>query len=102
LYDTRRITLAQLRLIEQRLNANPNCFAFVPQTISFPINNESDGLFNSGTQRIPLDPNNSFHVVNLPVLGVNHREFFNHSNMTTVFTQIFSGLTPADIFFITN
>jgi hypothetical protein len=102
LYEGRQITLAQLRLIQRRLTADPNCFAIVPTPISFPINNQSDGLFNAGTQRIPTDPNSNTHVVNLPVLSVNHREFFNHSNMTTVFTQIFAGTSSADRFFITN
>jgi hypothetical protein len=102
LYENRQITLSQLRLIQQRLNADPNCFNIVQTPISFPINNESDGLFNAGTQRIPTDPNSTTHVVNLSVLGVNHREFFNHQNMTTRFTQIFGGTSGADRFFITN
>jgi hypothetical protein len=100
LYDTRRITLGQLRLIEQRLNADPNCFANLPQTVWFPINNQSDGLFNAGTQRIPTDPNNPSHVVNLPVEGVNHREFFNHPAMSQAFTAIFAGQRGVNQFFL--
>jgi hypothetical protein len=65
----------------------------VVSTVSFPINNESDGLFNAGTQRIPTDPFDQSHVVNLRVDGVNHREFYNHRNMTQLFNDIFSGRT---------
>jgi hypothetical protein len=102
LYENRQITLAQLRLFQQRLNADPNCFTIMPQSVSFPINNQSDGLFNAGTQRIPLDPNSGTHVVNRQVNGVNHREFFNHPSMTQEFTTIFAGNSGADPFFITN
>jgi hypothetical protein len=102
LYDRRRMTAAQLRLIETRLYADPNCFTMMQVPIQFPINYQSDGLFNAGTARIPTDPNDERHVINLPVDGANHQELLNHRNMTIRFREIFSGQTRANSFFITQ
>ena len=101
-YENRRISQAQARLIEQRLLADPNCFETISTVVSLPINYESDGMFNAGTQRIPLDPDDNTHVVNREVRGVNHREFFNHPSMTQEFRTIFAGNSGANPFFITN
>jgi hypothetical protein len=70
--------------------------------ILFPINNQSDGLFNAGAARIPEDPNRVDHVVNLEVKKANHQELLNHRNMTQMLKDIFHGNTPANPFFITN
>jgi hypothetical protein len=101
LYDRRRITAAQLRLIETRLYADPNCFTTAQTSIQYAINNQSDGLFNAGVTRIPEDPNDRQHVVNLPVERANHQELVNHRNMTIRFKEIFSGQTGAHPFFRT-
>jgi hypothetical protein len=102
LYEQRQMTQQQWSLIHQMIYSDPTCFETVVSTVTFPINNQSDGLFNAGTQRIPTDPFNSRHVVNEQVDGVNHREFYNHTNMTAKFREIFRGETLADPFFITN
>ena len=77
--------LSQIRALRQ----SPTCYENVLRDVSYPINNESDGLFNAGTQRIPEDPDDRLKVINLPVSGVNHAEFFNHPNMTKRFRNIF-------------
>jgi hypothetical protein len=101
LWESRRISAAQMRLMRANLQANPNCWATMPVEINFPINNESDGLFNAGTARIPTDPNDARHVVNERVEGANHQELLNHFRMTRKFSDIFAGRTNADRFFIT-
>jgi hypothetical protein len=101
-WESRRISVAQMRLMKANLYADPNCFRIMPSEISFPINLESDGLFNAGAARIPTDPNSADHVVNLRVDGANHQELLNHFNMTARFREIFSGSTPANRFFITR
>jgi pimeloyl-ACP methyl ester carboxylesterase len=99
LYEQRQMSQQQWSLIHQMIYSDPTCFETVVSTVSFPINNESDGLFNAGTQRIPTDPFDPSHVINLQVDGVNHREFYNHSSMTQRFQQIFRGETEANRFF---
>jgi pimeloyl-ACP methyl ester carboxylesterase len=101
-WESRRISVGQMRLIRERLLADPNCFTMMQIPIQFPINNQSDGLFNAGTARIPTDPNDERHVINLPVDGANHQELLNHRNMTIRFREIFSGQTRANSFFITQ
>ncbi|MDZ7880438.1 MAG: hypothetical protein U5L45_22365 [Saprospiraceae bacterium] len=96
------ISAAQMRLIRQTIISNPTCFENAVVDVLMPINNESDGLFNAGTQRIPNDPFDERHVVNERVDGVNHREFYNHFNMTAKFREIFNGNTLANPFFITQ
>jgi pimeloyl-ACP methyl ester carboxylesterase len=102
LWESRQITGAQMRLMRANLFASPNCFTVMPVQINFPINNQSDGLFNAGTAQIPRDPNSVDHVDNQPVEGANHQELLNHFNMTAKFRAIFAGNTAANRFFITQ
>jgi pimeloyl-ACP methyl ester carboxylesterase len=99
LYEQQQLSWQQMALVRQTIMSNPSCFENVPYEVSLPINNQSDGFFNAGTQRIINDPLDQSHVVNIPAEKVNHREFYNHPKMTQIFQDIFRGDTPANDFF---
>ena len=80
---------AQIRSIEN----DPAAYQQVLTDVQLPINYQSDGLFNAGSQRLPYDASNP-NVVNVKVEGVNHAEFYNHPNVTNFFYNTFTpGLT---------
>ena len=95
---------------------NPSCYSNITTTVYYPINYESDGLFNAGTQRLPEDPSdfeyvfdksgnyifiqkNNSHVVNLKADKVNHAEFLNHPEIRKKLIQIFQGQNNVNNFF---
>ena len=77
---------AQIRSIEN----DPAAYQQVLTDVQLPINYQSDGLFNAGSQRLPYDASNP-NVVNVKVEGVNHAEFYNHPNVTNFFYNTFTG-----------
>ncbi|MCX8481898.1 MAG: hypothetical protein ORN58_08270, partial [Sediminibacterium sp.] len=69
---------------------DPYSYQEVLTDVRLPINYQSDGLFNAGSQRLPYDASN-LNVVNVKVEGVNHAEFYNHPNVTNFFYNTFRG-----------
>ncbi|MCX8481597.1 MAG: hypothetical protein ORN58_06740, partial [Sediminibacterium sp.] len=73
--------------------ADPSSYIDIPILCTIPVNNESDGLFGTATQRIPYDYNEGPEnkVINIRAEGVNHAEFYNHPEMTKIYTSILFG-----------
>jgi PGAP1-like protein len=80
----------------------PGHYENVSITYQIPINYESDGFINAGSQRLLNDALDPSHIVNEKVNGVNHLEFYNRRNMTIEFKSILKGQTNANQFFNVN